>query len=63
MSRSTDEIITSAYKKAKKNERANPLFSFFEEKDNFDEIPQDVFENLLSSFDKKILMKSIKNSW
>ena len=53
MSRSTDEIITSAYKKAKRNEHANSLFSFFEEKDNFDEIPQDVFENLLSSFDKK----------
>ena len=53
MSRSTDEIITSAYKKAKKNQHANPLFSFFEGKDNFAEIPQDVFENLLSSFDKK----------
>ena len=38
MSRSTDEIISSIYK---------------EGKDNFDEIPQDVFENLLSSFDKK----------
>jgi len=53
MSRSTDEIITSMYKKLKKNENANPLFSFFEGKNNFDEIPQDVFENLLSSFDKK----------
>ncbi|WP_255811547.1 MFS transporter [Treponema denticola] len=53
MSRSTDEIITSMYKKLKKNENANPLFSFFEGKNNFDEIPQDIFENLLSSFDKK----------
>ena len=38
MSRNTDEIISSVYK---------------EGKDNFDEIPQDIFENLLSSFDKK----------
>ena len=47
ISRDTDEIITSMYKKAKKNENANPLFSYFEE------IPQDIFENLLSAFDKK----------
>lgn len=53
MSRDTDEIITSMYKKAKKNENANPLFSYFEGRKNFDEIPQDIFENLLSSFDKK----------
>ena len=38
MRRRTDEIISSVYK---------------EGKDNFDEIPQDIFENLLSSFDKK----------
>ncbi|UTC62269.1 MFS transporter [Treponema sp. OMZ 788] len=53
MSRNTDEIITSVYKKAKKNNEKN-LSSFFEGRKNFDAIPQDMFENfLLSSFDKK----------
>lgn len=52
LSKDTDDIIKSIYKKNKTN-ASQKILSFFEKQNPFEEIPADIFENfILTAFDK-----------
>ena len=60
LSKNTDEIIKSIYKK-NKTEAARPVLSFFESQNGFEEIPAAVFENfILAAFNTKDFNQSDK---